>query len=164
MNKNVLTLPLNQSSSYTHQYGVYSIQKHRQLVEPLCRNPDGYLAFREAKGGIIHWLYQVCSPAGLRLHPQRPLAAQLSELDIILPFAQQIRLADYMKVVAENLKGDYRKEQLFYLLSPWQGDTNSAGRLPPLGPLPLKPRPDSNHVRPTYYALEDVCRKRVLLS
>ena len=170
MHKNVLTMPIGKSSLYTHEHGVYSIQKHRTMVEPLCQDPTQYFALRESAGGAMHWLYQVVSAPGLLLDPQQPLPAQISlwqeKLRSDQPklhTSQKIRLANYIKAVTKNLGGDYRKVQLFYVLAPWQNDSD-AGSAPviPCGPLPRKPRPVKHHERPQSYSLEDVCTKQIL--
>lgn len=171
MTPNVLTMPVRESSPYTHEHGVYSIQKHRRLVvEPLCQDPAQYFALREVGGGAMHWLYQVVSAPGLLLDPQQPLPPQIGLWQEKLRgdqpklhTSQQIRLANYIKAVTKNLGGDYRKEQLFYVLGPWQKD-RVAGSAPvfPCGPLPRKPRPVRHDEHPRSYSLEDVCKKRIL--
>lgn len=170
MPQNVLTMPLRESSRYTHEYGVYSIQQNRKLVEPLCQDPTQYFALREAGGGAMHWLYQVVSAPGLLLDPQQPLPPQISLWQEKLRgdqpklrVSQQIRLAYYMKAVTKNLGGDYRKVQLFYVLGPWQNDeTGRSTPVYPLGPLPRKPRPYRSPMSQKWYSLGDVRNKRIL--
>lgn len=118
MTQIVLTMPLRESSRYTHEYGVYSIQERRKLVEPLCQDPTQYLALHEAGGGVMNWLYQVVSASGLLLDPQQPLLPQISQWHDGLRDDQQkmyavrqVRLSNYMKAVTKNLGGDYRKVQ-----------------------------------------------------
>ena len=170
MPQNVLTMPVRESGLHTHEHGVYSIQKTRDLVEPLCQDPTRYLAFREAGGGAMHWLYQEVSVPGLQLDPQLPLPPQISQWHDRLrddqqkiSAAQQVRLSNYTKAITKNLGGDYRKVQLFYMLGPWQDDeTGGSAPVYPLGPLPRKPRPDRNPMSQKRYSLEDVCNKRIL--
>lgn len=170
MPKNVLTMPGGDSSRYTHQYGVYSIQKNRHHVEPLCQDPNQYFALREAGGGAMHWLYQVVSAPSLELDPKKPLVDQIKrwheELrsDQKLSVAQQVRLSYYMSATMKHLGGGYREVQLFYVLGPWRNDT-ATGSDPaaPLGPLSHGPRPI--HPGPQgqkWYELETLLNNEVL--
>ncbi len=177
MLKNVLTMPGGDSSIYTHPYGVYSIQKDRNDVdvEPLCQDPNQYFALRERGGGAMHWLYQVVSGPGLVLDPMKPLSDQIKRWherlrgdQRKLTVAEQERVSKYMSATMKGLGGNYGKEQLFYVLGPWQhdkktgsGPTTSLGRLIH-GPRPAPPMPMNLRMAPTWYSLEDVLKKRVL--
>ena len=123
MPKNVLTMPVRESSIYAHKYGVYSIQAHRDdMVESLCQDPNQYLALRESSDrrlGAMLWLYQVLSAPGLWLDPKKPLPDQIKQWheglrdnQPRLSAQQQARLSNYMKAVAK-LGDDYQKGTAF---------------------------------------------------
>lgn len=149
MNPVVLTLPIGKSSAYVQEYQVYSIQKHRKLLEKLETGQAQFLGLREEKGGRMNVLYRLQRGGGLLLNPNDDLGPQLRKLGVVLPVKDQIRLGWYMKSTSEKLGGDYTRPQLFYLLEEAQA-------------LPRKPKPRRNGLSPLYFALDEVLNNTIL--
>lgn len=142
MKNRVLTLPASQSALLVHEFGVYSIQQNRQVLEQLGSGVSAYFAVREGQGGRMYTLYQI-EHGGLLLHPMQQLAPQLDKLSVLLPGSAQLRLVKYMDKTLKVLGSDYAKPQLFYLLKK-------------VADLPRKPRPARNGQWPLYFDLTDL--------
>ncbi|HRP91075.1 MAG TPA: hypothetical protein PKX92_13670 [Edaphocola sp.] len=140
--KEVLSIPAGKSLTLVQQHNIYVCPdtKNYNYKRPL------FVTFRQANGGVMDKLYKIEDI--IILNPTNPNEIQ-SLKDSTYPDIVKTRISNYLSATNYNTPINY--DERFYILS----ETESID-------LSLKPKPQRNNAKFTYYTLKEILTKNIV--